>query len=317
MEDNMTSVNTNDEFVLTTDNIVKVYRGHKVLDNVSMHIKKGDIYGFVGENGAGKTTIIRVVTGLIFANSGSFTLFGVSSKSPEILKARTRTSAIVEAPSIYLNLSAFENLKMQMIMLGLPVDENRIKEILNIVGLADVNTKKQSVNYSLGMRQRLGIAMCLVNNPEFMILDEPLNGLDPEGIVSMRNLILKLNKEHNITFLISSHILTELALVATKYGIISKGKLIKEITKEELDESNQTRTIIETSDNSKAYSIIKDLISNKMSMDSNSIVVYGDVEMNEILKALMTESISINNIKKIEASIEDFYISTIGGARNE
>lgn len=317
MEENINQSQTNDEFVLVTENICKSYKGHKVLDNVSMHIKKGDIYGFVGENGAGKTTIIRAVTGLINIDSGSFTLFGVSSKTTGILKARARTGAIVEAPSIHLNLSAVDNLKNQLMMLGKPVDEKKIADTLEIVGLGNVDLSKKASNYSLGMRQRLGIAICLANDPEFLILDEPLNGLDPEGIVSMRNLILKLNKEHNITFLISSHILTELSLVATKYGIISRGKLVKEISKEELDESNQARTIIETSDNSKAYEIISKLLNNKMSLDTNCIVLFGEVEMNEILKALMAESISINNIKKIDASIEDFYLSTIGGAKNE
>lgn len=305
------------EYVLVTEGISKFYKGQRVLNNVSMHIKKGDVYGFVGENGAGKTTIIRIISGLTYPESGSYKLFGVNSDDNEILEARKRTSAIVEAPSIYLNMSAYENLKMQMRMLGLPIDMARIDDLIKTVGLEGVSVKKKAVNFSLGMRQRLGIAMCLVSNPEFLILDEPLNGLDPEGIANMRNLILKLNQDKNITFLISSHILTELSLVATKYGIISRGKLVKEISKEELDESNQARTIIETSDNSKAYEIISKLLNNKMSLDTNCIVLFGEVEMNEILKALMAESISINNIKKIDASIEDFYLSTIGGAKNE
>ena len=308
----------NSEYALVTENITKTYGFHKVLDGVSMSVKKGDIYGFVGENGAGKTTIIRVVTGLIFANSGSYKLFGVSEKDEKIYEIRKKMNAIVEAPSIYLNMTAVDNLKMQQRMLGLTIDENKIFEILKYVGLEDVDVKKKSVNFSLGMRQRLGIAMCLINEPKFLILDEPLNGLDPEGIVNMRNLILKLNEEKGITFLISSHILTELSLVATRYGIISKGKLVKEITKEELDVVEKKETLIKTTDNEKAYELLKEDISPELlDYKDDTIIISGEIDINELVKKFLEVKVAILDIKTKQASIEDFYLSVIGGKNND
>lgn len=305
------------EYVLVTEEISKFYKGQRVLNNVSMHIKKGDVYGFVGENGAGKTTIIRIISGLTYPESGSYKLFGVNSDDNEILEARKRTSAIVEAPSIYLNMSAYENLKMQMRMLGLPIDMARIDDLIKTVGLEGVSVKKKAVNFSLGMRQRLGIAMCLVSNPEFLILDEPLNGLDPEGIANMRNLILKLNQEKNITFLISSHILTELSLVATRYGIISRGELVKEISKEELEAVEKKETSIKTTNNERAYEMLKaELSPEVLDYVNDTIIITGEVNITELVNKFMAESIAIVDIKTKQASIEDYYLSIIGGVRN-
>ena len=201
--------------VLQTFGLTKKYKRQLAVNEADITISRGDIYGFVGENGSGKTTIIRLITGLIFPNSGSFELFGINNNSNDIKVARRKVGAVVENPSIYLNMSGYDNLKMQCMLLGLPVDD-RIDKTLNEVGLGElVNDKKHAGNYSLGMRQRLGIAMALIGEPQFLILDEPMNGLDPAGIVEVRELILKLNRERNITFLISSHILSELSLVAT------------------------------------------------------------------------------------------------------
>ena len=308
----------NSEYALVTENISKTYKSHLVLDKVSMNVRKGDIYGFVGENGAGKTTIIRVVTGLIFANSGTFKLFGVSEKDPRIYEIKKKMNAIVESPSIYLNMTAVDNLKMQQRMLGLQIDENKINEILKYVGLGDVDRRKKSENFSLGMRQRLGIAMCLINEPKFLILDEPLNGLDPEGIVNMRNLILKLNQEKGITFLISSHILTELSLVATRYGIISHGKLVKEVTKEELDVVEKKETFIKTTDNEKAYELLKQQIAPELlDYKDDTIIISGEIDINELVKKFLEVQVAILDIKTKQASIEDFYLSVIGGKNND
>ena len=221
-------------YVLETFNLSKRYKNQWALKNVNMHVEKGDIYGFVGENGSGKTTIIRLVTGLISATEGYVKLFGVKNDDPAILSQRKKIGAIVESPSIYTNMSAADNLRLQCSILGIKTNvEEKVKNVLLEVGLIEqYESKKSASNFSLGMRQRLGIGMALLGEPEFIILDEPMNGLDPAGIVEIRELILKLNREKQITFLISSHILSELALVATKYGIISKGKLVKEITTE-------------------------------------------------------------------------------------
>ena len=302
-------------YVLQTYNLSNQYKTHLVLDKVNMNIEQGDIYGFVGENGSGKTTIIRLITGLISANGGHFELFGTKNTSPDILQARTKVGAIVETPSIYLNMSAVDNLKMQNCILG-KKDDDKIKEVLAEVGLADLyNDKKTAGNFSLGMRQRLGIAMALLGEPQFIILDEPMNGLDPAGIVEIRELILKLNKERNITFLISSHILTELALVATKYGIISKGKILKEISAEELKMQCRKVTSIETKDKDALSQILtKEFDEDSLALAPNGMKIYGQVNLNDILGKLIAAGVEISAVNSSEMNIEDYYLSLIGGS---
>ena len=271
--------------ILKITNVSKKYDKKLVLDKVNMSINRGDIYGFVGENGSGKTTIIRLITGLIFPNEGEIELFGVNSKSSDVLSVRKRVGAIVETPSIYKNMSAKENLLTQASLLNI-TDSSKIDSVLEMVGLGYlINDKKHAGNFSLGMRQRLGIAMALIADPEFIILDEPMNGLDPQGIVEIRELIVKLNQEHNITFLISSHILTELSLIATKYGIISKGKMINEITNEELKNECRDYLFIKSEDNDKLEQILINFVepSNIQRM-GNCVRVYGDTNLNELFK---------------------------------
>jgi ABC-2 type transport system ATP-binding protein len=298
------------EYVLQTFNIVKKYNKQKALAGVNMNIQKGDIYGFVGENGSGKTTIIRLITGLIFADEGSYELFGVSNKDKKILESRKKVGAVVETPSIYRNMTAYENLKTQCLLLGVN-DENKIKEVLEIVGLADLyDSKKQAGNFSLGMRQRLGIAMALLNEPEFLILDEPMNGLDPEGIVSMRELIIHLNKNKNITFLISSHILTELSLIANRYGIISKGKIIKEISYEDMKKECRKSLYIQTQDIEKLVKVVEGL---EVDVLSNGVKVYGDISINELLNKIIKAKVQIDSINSNESSLEEYYLDVIRG----
>ena len=298
------------EYVLQTFDIVKKYNKQRVLDKVNMNIQKGDIYGFVGENGSGKTTIIRLVTGLIFADEGSYKLFGVSNKDNKILEKRKKVGAVVETPSIYRNMTAYENLKTQCLLLGVN-DENKIKEVLEIVGLADLyDSKKHAGNFSLGMRQRLGIAMALLNEPEFLILDEPMNGLDPEGIVSMRELIIHLNQNKGITFLISSHILTELSLIANRYGIISKGKIIKEISYEEMKKECRKSLYIQTQDIEKLVKVVEGL---EVDVLSNGVKVYGDISINELLNKIIKAKVQIDSINSNESSLEEYYLDVIRG----
>ena len=302
--------------VLKTNNLYKRYKYQFALNGVNMTINKGDIYGFVGENGSGKTTVIRLITGLISPTKGDFELFGEDSKSNGILLARKKLGAIVENPSIYLNMSARENLKMQCGLLGVKGNvEEMIKHVLSEVGLAELyDNKKNAGNFSLGMRQRLGIAMALLGNPEFLILDEPMNGLDPAGIVEIRELILRLNKERGITFLISSHILTELALVATTYGIISKGRIIKEISAEELKNAKGSYVLLKSEDRD----ALIDLIS-KTEYVKNAQVVDGGVkvftdEITPLLKAVIDGGIVLKGVTSHTFDIEEYYMSLIGGA---
>ena len=303
------------EYVLIADGLKKSYRAGRVLNGVSMHIQKGDIYGFVGENGSGKTTVIRVITGLIYAEEGEFTLFGVKSTDPAIRKARAKVGAIVESPSIYMNLSAKDNLKMQGGILGIS-DEEKCKSVLETVGLGDLwESKKNAGDFSLGMRQRLGIAMALLGDPEFIILDEPMNGLDPVGIVEIRELIIRLNRVNGITFLISSHILTELSLVATRYGIISKGKILEEISREQLEEVCRHSTFIKTTDNATLFSLLSSSL-NKEAVEEmeDGVRITGDIDLNSVLSLILSSGLTITDVNTYRSSIEDYYLSMIGGA---
>ena len=301
--------------VLTTNNLTKRYKKHIAVNGVNMHIDRGDIYGFVGENGSGKTTVIRLITGLIFPQDGSFSLFGVSNGDSGIGKARSRIGAIVESPSIYMNMSAYDNLKTQCTILGIS-GKDKIYTVLKEVGLEDLyDEKKHASNFSLGMRQRLGIAMALLGDPEFLILDEPMNGLDPAGIVGIRELILKLNRERGITFLISSHILTELSLVATKYGIISKGRLIREITAEQLRHECAKTTLISATDPQKLAQVARACVANYMEYTADGIKITGDIDLNALLRTILDSGIEILSINCSETSFEEYYLALIGGAK--
>ena len=303
------------ESILTTCQLKKKYKSLMAVDGVDMHIERGDIYGFVGENGSGKTTVIRLITGLIFPHSGSFKLFGVENTDSEIGKARARIGAIVESPSIYLNMSAYDNLKQQCLLLN--KNEDRILPVLTDVGLEALYSDKRTAgNFSLGMRQRLGIAMVLLGDPEFIILDEPMNGLDPAGIVEIRELILRLNRR-GITFLISSHILTELSLVATKYGIISKGRLIKEISAEQLRQECEKNTMLDATDPAALKECICRTFPDHTVKDTPcGVRILGDIDLNSVLKAVLDENITLLSVNCSQVSFEEYYLSMIGGKHN-
>lgn len=302
------------EYILRTFSLMKKYRKQFAVNGADMTICKGDIYGFVGENGSGKTTIIRLITGLIFPESGSFELFGVKNDSPEIHNARKKLGAIVESPSIYGNMSAYDNLKMQCTLLGIE-DNGVIMDTLTRVGLGELyNIKKHAGDFSLGMRQRLGIAMALLGDPEFIILDEPMNGLDPAGIVEIRELILKLNREEGITFLISSHILTELSLVANKYGIISKGKIIKEISAAELHNQCGRYAVIKSDNDASLTDAVREILPEKsISLLPDGVRIPGEIDFNEVLGKIIEKNIKILSINCTESNFEDYYLSLIGG----
>lgn len=219
-----------EEYVLKTEKLTKIYGKHAVVNEVSMHVKKGDIYGFIGKNGAGKTTFMKMVCGLATPASGSMELFGKTDLEVQ----RKRIGALIENPGVYPNMTAYENLDIVRRNFGI-VDKKCVSKMLEFVGLSDAGTKKVKA-FSMGMKQRLGIAISLLRNPDFLVLDEPINGLDPEGIKEIRDLLLKLNKERNVTILISSHILGELSKLATRYGIIRDGILIDEFDAESLTE---------------------------------------------------------------------------------
>lgn len=303
--------------VLETFNLSKRYKHQWALRDVNMHVESGDIYGFVGENGSGKTTVIRLVTGLIFPTEGGCALFGVRDSEREIMNMRKRIGAIVETPSIYLNMSATDNLRLQCSILGITDgSEELIRATLTEVGLSDqYESKKRAANFSLGMRQRLGIAMALLGDPALIILDEPMNGLDPAGIVEVRELILKLNRENGITFLISSHILSELELVATKYGIISKGRLIKEISAEDLKRECRASVLITTSKYKELLELARRLVPDDDCVAvGRGVRIYGNVNLNELLEKIIDNGIEMESIVCSSAGIEEYYLSLVGGA---
>lgn len=222
------------ENILSTNQLTKEYQGFKAVDSINLTLNEGDIYGFIGRNGAGKTTTLKMIAGLAKPTNGDFSLFGIPYENLITQKAYSQVGCLIEEPGLYLDMSAFDNVYLKCLCMGIN-DKGYAKELLRLVDL-DPQNKKKAKGFSLGMKQRLGIAIALVGEPKLIILDEPTNGLDPQGILEIRNTILKLNKEKNITFIISSHILGELSKMATRYGIIDKGKLIRELTAEELND---------------------------------------------------------------------------------
>ena len=242
---------------------------------MNLEIPKGAIYGFVGKNGAGKTTLIRLLCGLQKPTSGSFELMDAANDSKDIVKARRRMGAVVETPAIYKDMSARSNLIQQCLLLGLP-DFKCVDELLKLVGLSDTGRKKAG-KFSLGMRQRLGIAIALCGDPDFIILDEPTNGLDPQGIIEIRELILKLNRERGITFLISSHILDELARMATHYGFIDKGHIVRQMSSEELQKECRKSVRMKVDDTGILAKILEEKGLEYKILDNSTADIYADL----------------------------------------
>ncbi len=303
--------------VLETNSLTKKYKEHLAVDHVNMHIEKGDIYGFVGENGAGKTTIIRLITGLASPSDGDYNLFGVNCNDKEILSVRGKVNGIVETVSLTPSLSAVDNIKYQATLANKKLSDEEINSLILRVGLdPKVIESKKVGSFSLGMRQRLGIALTLINEPEFIILDEPMNGLDPKGFVEVRDTIVELNKQ-GITFLISSHILSELEKVCTKIGFISHGKLLKELTIKELHQQSKPRIEIEAEQIDEVAKLLKSKLDLKsIEVDGDILNIYDSVDINDVLKCLVKNSVTVLNISKKEDTIETYYMKLMGGNVN-
>ena len=302
------------ETVLSVHGLSKSYRHFQALNGLSLHVPRGAIYGLVGRNGAGKTTLIRLICGLQAPTSGEYTLYGVSSRNRDIAQARRRMGAVVETPSIYGDMTAVDNLRQQYRVLGLPSYEG-IDGLLRLVGLEGTGAKKAK-HFSLGMRQRLGIAVALAGDPDFLVLDEPVNGLDPQGIIEIRELILKLNREHGITVLISSHILDELSRLATHYGFIDGGCMIKEISAQEL-ESRCRKCIRASVSSTGALARVLDAMGAAYSIvDDSQADIYGEVQITALVEALGREGCTVYSVKEHDESLESFYMELVGGERH-
>lgn len=305
------------ENVLATRNISKKYGNKLAVDDVSMTVKKGDIYGLVGKNGAGKTTLIRMALSLTRPTSGDFEIFGADNEMDRI-KAHTRVGSIVETPAFYPYLTAKQNLEYYRIQRGI-VDKNCVNEALNLVGLSDTG-KKKFKGFSLGMKQRLGLALAIMGNPDFLVLDEPINGLDPMGIKEIRDLLLRLNRIKNTTILISSHILGELSQLATCYGFINEGKLIQEISAQELEENCKHCLAVKVDDAECAAAILEEKLKCKdyEVLNNNLIKVYAYLDEPHVVnKAFLNAGVIVSSFERVGSSLEEYFLELIGGEKND
>lgn len=292
---------------LSLKNITKRFGKHLALDNVDLTVNKGDIYGLIGRNGAGKTTIMKIVCGLIQQSSGSVTLLG---SSPSDMKTLTRIGAVIEAPVAYKDLDARENMKIACSLKGIN-DTSLIEETLKLVNLTDTG-KKKFKQFSLGMKQRLGIAMALVSQPDFLILDEPINGLDPIAIIEFRDILLQINQSYNTTILISSHILTELYQVSTRFGFIHNGKMIEEVSKDDFDKKFSSALIVTTNNTSLTTTILQELnITTYQVVSNTEIHIETSLSAAELNRELVKRDIDVESITKNENSLESYYTNLI------
>lgn len=299
--------------ILKTTKLTKRYGKKTILQNFDMTIKKGEIYALIGRNGAGKTTLIRLINGLASSTAGEIQLFEHVDKY-KIQQNRKRIGTLIETPSLFLDKTAYENLNINRIQKGIK-DKSSIDKVMQIVDLKDVEKKKVK-NYSLGMKQRLGIAKALLGNPDFLILDEPINGLDPMGIIEMRNLFKNLNEKHEVTILICSHILKELSLIATAYGIIDNGKMIEEIGAKELKNRCENHVILEVNNMNKAIDILKsDLFINNFerTFENKIKILNSSKTSGEINTALVKKGIVVNEIMTEAEDVENYFSKVIGG----
>lgn len=300
------------EYAIKTKELVKEFAGKCAVNKVNLNVRRGDIYGFIGENGAGKTTLMRMVCGLADPTSGSIELFG----STDLEKQRRRTGCTIENPAIYPNMTAEDNLETYRILMGIP-DKSIISNLLKLVGLHDLGNKKAK-NFSLGMKQRLMIALAMMGDPELLVLDEPMNGLDPMGIKEVRDLILKLNHERNLTIMISSHLLDELSKIATCYGVISKGILVDEFSAKELDTRCRRSMKIVVDDTEKAQKVLRDIVkaSYKTQAD-HTILLYDHLDdTGEVNRQLFENDVRVDMIAPIEQNLEGYFMDLMGGKQS-
>lgn len=285
--------------LLSTQQLSKQYGKQKAVHQVSLTINKGEICGLVGENGAGKTTLLRMLSGLISQTSGTIT----SSRD-------CRIGALIESPALQPNLSAIDNLRYMALQLNLKQADEKILETLAIVGLEDVDPKKKSKDFSLGMRQRLAIALAILDDPDFLILDEPINGLDPVGIKEMRSIILNLRNQYGMTILISSHILSELEMVVDRYIIMHKGLIVKEFSKQELEQTLEEQLYLQTNNHPKTFTILEEQgIAYKI--DKDYISLSSDTNVMSLIHLLINHEIEVKEIFKQQMSFEDYYLTLL------
>lgn len=298
----------NQKYVIETNNLTKVYGNKTVLDHVSLHVARGDIYGFIGKNGAGKTTLMKLLLGMSQPTEGTINLFGTD----KLNLARHHIGSLIEEPALYKSCTAAENLRRFAILAN--ADASQVDDILRFVGLGDVGSKKVG-KFSLGMKQRLGIAIAMLGNPDLLILDEPINGLDPEGIKEIRDLLLRLSREQGVTILVSSHLLDELAKITTRYGIINQGRLVEEISAADLLKQCQQKLHIVTDQPAVAAKLIKKVASKaKITANENSLDVAGEkLDSAKVNQELVKGGVNVESITFAADNMEDYFIQRMGG----
>ncbi len=299
------------EYIIEVKDLEKKYGNFKALNNLNIHIEKGSIYGLVGKNGAGKTTLIRLLCGLEKPSGGTYSIYGVSNKDKDINKERKKIGAIIEYPYLYYNMNAYDNIKEVYKIKGIASYEE-IDNLLDRVGLLKEKNKKVRT-FSLGMKQRLMIACALVGNPDLLILDEPINGLDPEGIIEIRKLVLDLNKKSNITIVISSHYLDELSKIATNYGFIDKGHIVEEISYEELNNKISEKTIVKIKNISKLTKYLDNNNINYEKTGKEEITIYDKTNIPKFITELNNNKIEIEDIKEEKDTLENYFLKLLGG----
>ena len=305
------------EYILKTSNLTKKYKNYKAINNVSLSLEAGKIYGLIGRNGAGKSTFMKLIAGLSYPDEGHIELFG-HTKESEIQLERKRIGCMIESPSINLSMTAKENMKLHRIIRGIP-DEKIEDELLSLLDINNTGKKKVK-NFSLGMKQRLGIAITLINSPEFLILDEPINGLDPLGVVEIRKLLTKLCNEQNMTILISSHNLPEMYQLATDYIFINKGEIIQTLSLEELDEYCRHYLLIKSTDVYKLVNVIERKLNttNFKVMPDYSVQLFDYIDDKEFVgKTLFDNNIVVTNLSNEGGTLEDYFVSLVGGVDND
>lgn len=298
------------DVILKTNNLTKKYKDFTALNNANITINKGDIYGLIGRNGAGKTTLMKVIATLTNKTSGEFYLF--DKDDSDLTETKRRIGCLIENPAFFENLTAYQNLKYYAIQKGI-IDYSQIDKVLDLVKLSDSKNKKFKT-FSLGMKQRLGIAFAMLDNPDFVILDEPINGLDPIGISELRETLKKLNEESNITMLISSHILSELYLLANRFCFIEKGKIIKELSKEELDVECSRAIVIKTNNVKETCLILEKELNttNYKVIDKHEVRLYDYLDNSgKVNKELAKNDIDVISIYESGISLEDYFKSIV------
>ena len=303
------------DYIMETDGLTKIYGSKAVADNINIHIRAGEIYGLIGRNGAGKTTIMRMLSGLSSPTKGTFTLFGKTGSQAR--REMKNVGVLIEHPGLYPNLSAYKNLKIKAIAMGCDTKNGYIENLLELIGLENVGNKPCG-SFSLGMRQRLGIGLALVGDPKLIILDEPINGLDPQGIVEVRKMLAQLRDEKKITVMISSHILDELGKLADSYGIVHEGRLVDEFTTGELHKRCGKYISVRTDDNAGAEKVLRKAGFKEIAADNDGFIRISERldDVKQVVKKLVEADIIPNHVSVSDISLEDYYLSVTGGKHN-